>query len=206
MENGSEDALVHLVESVLVDVEHGEGLVGDVPGDPVVGFHLGVIAHPAQQVVGDARRAAGAAPNLPSPFPLNENFLETLADATDCCVGLLHADTALAGARDASQHAENVATGELERPLPKVRRQISRMDIRRWGHAMVRPAPGLMWGGTREALRKPLGKIHFAGNDAGILPLYEEAIYQGVAAAEAVLTRLGRPYHSLIEPDRERLD
>jgi len=50
-----------------------------------------------------------------SPFPLNENFLETLADATDCCVGLLHGDGALAGARDATQHAEGVAAGELER-------------------------------------------------------------------------------------------
>ncbi|MFH2009561.1 MAG: FAD-dependent oxidoreductase, partial [bacterium] len=96
--------------------------------------------------------------------------------------------------------------GELERPLPDVRKRIERMDIRRWGHAMVRPAPGLIWGGTREALGRPLGNIHFAGNDAGILPLYEEAVYQGVSAAEAVLTRLGRPFRSLIEPEHERLD
>ncbi len=95
---------------------------------------------------------------------------------------------------------------ELEHVLPDARRHVERLDVWRWGHGMVRPAPGLLWGGTREALCRPLGRIHFAGNDAGVLPLYEEAVHRGVAAAEEVLTRLGRIYTSLIEPTRERLD
>jgi len=95
---------------------------------------------------------------------------------------------------------------ELEHILPDGRSQIERLDIWRWGHGMVRPAPGLLWGGTREALCHPLGRIHFAGNDAGVLPLYEEAVHRGVAAAEEVLTGLGRTFTSLIEPTRERLD
>lgn len=95
---------------------------------------------------------------------------------------------------------------ELEHALPDARRQIERLDVWRWGHGMVRPAPGLLWGGTRDALCQPLGRIHFAGNDAGVLPLYEEAVHRGVAAAEEVLTRLGRTFTSLIEPTRERLD
>lgn len=97
-------------------------------------------------------------------------------------------------------------TDELEYAMPDARRHIERLDIWRWGHGMVRPAPGLLWGGTRDALCRPLGRIHFAGNDAGVLPLYEEAVHRGVAAAEEVLTRQGRLFTSLIEPTRERLD
>lgn len=50
-----------------------------------------------------------------SPFPLNENFLETLANATDACVGLLHADVALEHARQATEHADTVVAKELAR-------------------------------------------------------------------------------------------
>lgn len=95
---------------------------------------------------------------------------------------------------------------ELEHAMPDARRHIERLDVWRWGHGMVRPAPGLLWGGTRDALCQPLGRIHFAGNDAGVLPLYEEAVYRGAKAAEEVLTRLGRLFTSVIEPTRARLD
>lgn len=95
---------------------------------------------------------------------------------------------------------------ELEHAMPDSRRHIERMDIWRWGHGMVRPAPNLLWGGTREALCQPLGRIHFAGNDAGVLPLYEEAVYRGAAAAEEALTALERPFTSLLEPTHPRVD
>ncbi len=95
---------------------------------------------------------------------------------------------------------------ELQHAMPDARRHIERLDVWRWGHGMVRPAPDLLWGGTREALCRPLGRIHFAGNDAGVLPLYEEAVYRGVSAAEETLTRLKRSFTSLIEPTRARLD
>jgi hypothetical protein len=36
--------------------------------DAAVGLHVGVVAHPAQQPVGDARRAARAARNLEGTF------------------------------------------------------------------------------------------------------------------------------------------
>ena len=55
-----EDALVHFVEPVLVDVEHGQGLVGDLAGDLVARLDLGVVAGAAQEAIGDARSAARA--------------------------------------------------------------------------------------------------------------------------------------------------
>jgi hypothetical protein len=48
----------------VVHVQHGQRRVGHRGGDAAVGAHLGVVAHPAQQAVGDARRAAGAAGDL----------------------------------------------------------------------------------------------------------------------------------------------
>jgi hypothetical protein len=47
-----------------VHLEHAQGLVGDLAGDAPAGLDLGEVAHPAQQPVGDARRAAGAAGDL----------------------------------------------------------------------------------------------------------------------------------------------
>lgn len=92
---------------------------------------------------------------------------------------------------------------ELERVAPKIRDEIARLDLWRWGHAMVRPAPGSLFGGLRDALSAPLGRIYFAGNDAGVLPLYEEAVYRGVQAADAALDRLGRPHASLLGRRRD---
>ena len=56
-----EDALVHLVEAVLINFQHGERLVGHLGGDAALVLDLGVIADAAQEVVGDARRARGCA-------------------------------------------------------------------------------------------------------------------------------------------------
>lgn len=43
-DDGFEDALVHFVAAVLINLQHGEGAVGDVFADVAVGFHLRVIA------------------------------------------------------------------------------------------------------------------------------------------------------------------
>ncbi len=56
-----EDPPVHLVEPLLVDVEQGERLAREVARDPAVGAHLGVVAHAAQEPVGDARACRGCA-------------------------------------------------------------------------------------------------------------------------------------------------
>ena len=46
------------VEALRVDIQHLQRPVGDAAADHAVGLDLGVIAHPAQQPVGDARCAA----------------------------------------------------------------------------------------------------------------------------------------------------
>ena len=72
-----------------------------------------------------------------------------------------------------------------------------RLDVMRWGHAMVRPYPGFIWGEARRAAAEPLhGSLHFAHSDLGGLALFEEANHHGVRAAEAALAALGRPVES----------
>src|ERR1041384_2400331 len=56
-DDGFEDALIHLVEAILVDLEDGERLIGDGAGDAALMADLRIVAHAAEEVVGDARRA-----------------------------------------------------------------------------------------------------------------------------------------------------
>ena len=60
VDHGLEDALVHLVEAIFVNLDHFEGSLGGGSGDGAIGFDLDVVAGPAEEVVGNARSAAGA--------------------------------------------------------------------------------------------------------------------------------------------------
>jgi protoporphyrinogen oxidase len=72
-------------------------------------------------------------------------------------------------------------------------KQLERIEVMRWGHAMVRPVPGFIWGAARREAQVPLsGSLHFAHTDLGGLALFEEANWHGVRAAEAVLAGLGQ--------------
>ncbi|MEW5743059.1 MAG: twin-arginine translocation pathway signal, partial [Myxococcota bacterium] len=69
----------------------------------------------------------------------------------------------------------------------------TRLEVMRWGHAMIRPVPGFVWSEARRAAQQPLGgSLHFAHSDLGGLALFEEANWHGVRAAEAVLAALRR--------------
>jgi hypothetical protein len=85
---------------------------------------------------------------------------------------------------------------DLARPHPALRDQVSRVDVFRWGHAMVRPRPGFLWGEARRQAALPIDNIHFANSDLSGFSLFEEAQYRGVHAAEAVLEALRIPFTS----------
>lgn len=79
-----------------------------------------------------------------------------------------------------------------------IRSLTTRLDVMRWGHAMVRPRPGFIWGGDRARAAKPFRNVHFAAADLSGVPLFEEALYHGVRAAEEVLAARQIPFDSLI--------
>jgi hypothetical protein len=91
-----------------------------------------------------------------------------------------------------------LALADLERPHPQLRSLVTRLDVMRWGHAMVRPRPGFMWGQARRAAARPFLAVHFAHSELSGLALFEEAFYHGVRAAEEVLAARGQRHTSLL--------
>ena len=81
---------------------------------------------------------------------------------------------------------------DLERVHPDIRACVSRIDVMRIGHAMVRPAVGFQFGTQRRRWLKPPGRVYFANSDLSGISIFEEAQYRGVEAARAVLRELGR--------------
>jgi protoporphyrinogen oxidase len=75
---------------------------------------------------------------------------------------------------------------------------VERIDVWRWGHAMVRPVPGFIWSAARQRAAQRVGRIHFAHSDLSGLALFEEAQDRGVRAAEAILAARGRQFASLL--------
>jgi hypothetical protein len=84
----------------------------------------------------------------------------------------------------------DVALADLEIAHPDIRALATRVDVVRWGHAMVRPSPGFLFGGARAAAAKPVRGIHFANTDLSGVALFEEAFHHGIRAADEALAAL----------------
>ncbi len=81
---------------------------------------------------------------------------------------------------------------------PELDGAITRIDIWRWGHAMVRPVPGFrskIAPAARAAVAPPLFLAH---SDLSGLSLFEEAHYWGTHAAEAAMRHMGHGFESLL--------
>lgn len=65
---------------------------------------------------------------------------------------------------------------------------IERLDVMRWGHAMVQPRVGFVWSDARQRSSQSLGRIHFAASDLSGVALFEEAFDRGLRAAEKCLS------------------
>jgi hypothetical protein len=77
---------------------------------------------------------------------------------------------------------------DLERPHPDIRECVSRIDIMRMGHAMVRPSVGFL---SQTATVENAGApgLILANSDLSGLSLFEEAQFRGVMAARKALGR-----------------
>jgi phytoene dehydrogenase-like protein len=94
--------------------------------------------------------------------------------------------------QDASfeQLAETVCS-DLERAHRDLRACLSRIDLCRFGHGMVQPRVGHVFGADRRAAALPIQSIHFAHSDLSGIALFEEAFHHGVRAAREVAGVLG---------------
>ena len=86
---------------------------------------------------------------------------------------------------------------DLGRAHPDLGALTTQLDVMRWGHAMVKPQPGFIWGGARRRAAEPLRGIHFAHSDLSGVALFEEAFDHGIRAAEEVLASRGIPFEPL---------
>ncbi|MBL7692944.1 MAG: FAD-dependent oxidoreductase [Flavipsychrobacter sp.] len=71
---------------------------------------------------------------------------------------------------------------------PGIEAFVTRIDVKVWGHGMIQPVPGYVWGADRtEAMRAIDGRIFFAHSDLSGISIFEEAFSQGIRAAEEML-------------------
>lgn len=80
---------------------------------------------------------------------------------------------------------------DLERVHRDIRQCVSRIDVMRMGHAMVRPAVGSIFSEERRRVARFHDRVFFANSDLSGISIFEEAQYHGVETAQKVLTKLG---------------
>lgn len=81
---------------------------------------------------------------------------------------------------------------DLERAHVDIRNCVSRIDIFRNAHAMVRPTPGFLSNKERLSWQAGRERFFYASADVSGFSIFEEAQYRGVEAALRVLAKLGR--------------
>ncbi len=79
---------------------------------------------------------------------------------------------------------------DLEKMHPAIGNEIISMDLWPWGHGMIRPSVGFIWGDVRRQMKERDGNIVFAHSDMSGMSNFEEAQYHGVEAAKTVLSSL----------------
>ncbi len=81
----------------------------------------------------------------------------------------------------------DICMTDLEQAHPDIRELTTRIDIMRWGHAMISPRTKFMWEGERQKAEKPFRNIHFAHSDLGGIAIFEEAFHHGLRSTTEVL-------------------
>jgi hypothetical protein len=80
--------------------------------------------------------------------------------------------------------------GDLERVHKDIRQCVSRIDVMRMGHAMVRPTIGAILSAERTKLKRRDGRVLFANSDLSAISIFEQAQFHGIEAAQTALRHL----------------
>jgi hypothetical protein len=97
-----------------------------------------------------------------------------------------------------AEHWQAMVRDDLLAMNPDLKGAIRRIDLWRWGHGMIRPEPGFLFGiaPSARALARP--PVFLAHSDLSGLSLFEEAHYRGVLAAEDAMRHLGHPFETML--------
>lgn len=85
---------------------------------------------------------------------------------------------------------------ELHLIHPELKGFVKSVDVWLWGHAMVRPTTGFIWGDFRKAMLQQTSPVFLAHSDMSGISIFEEAYTHGVRAAENVMKHLNISYRS----------
>jgi NAD(P)-binding Rossmann-like domain len=80
---------------------------------------------------------------------------------------------------------------DLQRVHADIRQCVSRIDVMRMGHAMIRPAVGSIFSEERRRIAAMDRRVLIANSDLSGISIFEEAQYRGVEAARKVLQAVG---------------
>lgn len=88
-------------------------------------------------------------------------------------------------------HAEEIVS-ELARVHPGFREQVTEIEIKLWGHAMLRPIPHAIWTERlkRNDVLDSFEHIVFAHTDHSGISIFEEAFHQGWTAAQNIHSKV----------------
>ncbi|HCL04853.1 MAG TPA: FAD-dependent oxidoreductase, partial [Chitinophagaceae bacterium] len=82
---------------------------------------------------------------------------------------------------------------DMKKMYPDIEQFLEEINITIWGHAMAQPIPGLIFGKERQLLKESgRTRIHLAHTDLAGISIFEEAFYQGIQAANAILQQTGK--------------
>ena len=84
----------------------------------------------------------------------------------------------------------DICLSDIAQAHPNIRKITQRVDIMRWGHAMIGPSTDFVWSGEREKTQDEYRGIFFAHSDMSGIAIFEEAFYHGNKAADKILDRL----------------
>lgn len=94
----------------------------------------------------------------------------------------------------------SIILGDLAPAHAGLESLVTGIDVMLYGHAMIRPVPGFLWGATRRRAADAYGPVRFAHSDMSGLSLFEEAQYRGVRAAEDLMRHVGHAHRSSLGP------
>lgn len=79
---------------------------------------------------------------------------------------------------------------DLLRVHPELRDHVENIDVRVWGHAMIRPVPGFIWGQARQAASGHHPPVFLAHSDLSGISIFEEAYCRGEEAGRLAARHL----------------
>ena len=88
---------------------------------------------------------------------------------------------------------------DLETVHPDISEVTSRIDVALFGHGMITPKVGFIWGEESARARQPKPNVWFAHSDLSGISVFEEAQYRGVLAAQQLMADSGRSFQNLTD-------